>query len=147
MRRKDSVFNKRNYQRRSNIVKKMNKKGFTIVELVIVIAVIGILASVLIPTFSGVVENAKASARLQKARNSYTEYLVAHPTAEIDYIKVVENDKEYIYDIHNDYKVVNSASDDKTVLTVGTGLKDICAAAKDGDTVCGDCGWQLPNND
>lgn len=30
---------------------KKNKKGFTIVELVIVIAVIGILAAVLIPTF------------------------------------------------------------------------------------------------
>ena len=29
---------------------KKNKKGFTIVELVIVIAVIGILAAVLIPT-------------------------------------------------------------------------------------------------
>ena len=34
-----------------------NKKGFTIVELVIVIAVIAILAGVLIPTFSGIVGN------------------------------------------------------------------------------------------
>ena len=34
------------------------KKGFTIIELVIVIAVIGILAAVLIPTFSGVIDNA-----------------------------------------------------------------------------------------
>ena len=37
-------------------MKKMNKKGFTIVELVIVIAVIAILAAVMIPTFSGIVD-------------------------------------------------------------------------------------------
>ena len=56
-------------------MKKTNKKGFTIVELVIVIAVIAILAAVLIPTFSGVVTRAKQSAALQAARNANTEYL------------------------------------------------------------------------
>ena len=54
-------------------MKKMNRKGFTIVELVIVIAVIAILAGVLIPTFSGIVEKAQKSAALQEARNAYTE--------------------------------------------------------------------------
>lgn len=47
---------------------KLNKKGFTIVELVIVIAVIAILAAVLIPTFSTVIENANRSAALQEAK-------------------------------------------------------------------------------
>lgn len=56
-------------------MKKSNKKGFTIVELVIVIAVIAILAAVLIPTFSSVVTNAKKSAAMQEARNAYEEYL------------------------------------------------------------------------
>ncbi len=42
-----------------------NKKGFTIIELVIVIAVIAILAGVLIPTFSSVTRKAKESAALQ----------------------------------------------------------------------------------
>ena len=51
-------------------MKKMNKKGFTIVELVIVIAVIGILAAVLIPTFSGVVDSANKSNALSEASNS-----------------------------------------------------------------------------
>ena len=54
-------------------MKKMNRKGFTIVELVIVIAVIAILAGVLIPTFSSIVDKAKKSAALQEARNAYTE--------------------------------------------------------------------------
>ena len=44
---------------------KMNKKGFTIVELVIVIAVIAILAGVMIPTFGGVIENANKTTAKQ----------------------------------------------------------------------------------
>ncbi len=51
------------------------KRGFTIIELVIVIAVIAILAAVLIPTFSGVVEKAKKSKALQEAQSLYTAAL------------------------------------------------------------------------
>ena len=40
-------------------MKQRNKKGFTLVELIIVIAIIGVLAGVLIPTFAGVIEKAK----------------------------------------------------------------------------------------
>ena len=53
-------------------MKKSNKKGFTIVELVIVIAVIAILAAVLIPTFSGIVRRAQISADVQLCRNLNT---------------------------------------------------------------------------
>lgn len=56
-------------------MKKLNKKGFTIVELVIVIAVIAILAAVLIPTFANVSEKANESAAMQAAKNEYTNYL------------------------------------------------------------------------
>ena len=63
-------------------MKKLNKKGFTIVELVIVIAVIAILAAVLIPTFSNVIEKANKSAALSNAKNNMTEDLVI---AEADY--------------------------------------------------------------
>lgn len=52
------------------------KKGFTIVELVIVIAVIAILAGVLIPTFSSVTKNAKQSAAMQQAKNAMEATLV-----------------------------------------------------------------------
>lgn len=47
-----------------------NKKGFTIVELVIVIAVIAILAAVLIPTFSGVIQKATESSAQQQAASA-----------------------------------------------------------------------------
>ena len=46
-----------------------NKRGFTIVELVIVIAVIAILAAVLIPTFSGIINKAKENKEIQACRN------------------------------------------------------------------------------
>lgn len=44
-------------------------KGFTIVELVIVIAVVAILAAVMIPTFSGIIKRANISSDIQTARN------------------------------------------------------------------------------
>lgn len=57
---------------------KMNKKGFTIVELVIVIAVIAILAGVLIPTFGGIIDRANESAAMQKVAAAYKEaYAIA----------------------------------------------------------------------
>lgn len=43
------------------------KKGFTLVELVIVIAVIAVLAAVLIPTFSGIVNRAKVTSDIETA--------------------------------------------------------------------------------
>ena len=50
-------------------MKHTNKKGFTIVELVIVIAVIAILAAVLIPTFSNLIKKANQSSDIQLIRN------------------------------------------------------------------------------
>lgn len=81
-------------------MKKMNKKGFTVVELVIVIAVIGILASVLIPTFSGVVKNAKENAALLDARNAYTASIVANSDNDST------NDKELPTDSEGKYYVI-----------------------------------------
>ena len=56
-------------------MKKLNKKGFTIVELVIVIAVIAILAAVLIPTFSGVIAKANLSNDKSFVKNMNTTLL------------------------------------------------------------------------
>jgi len=57
-------------------MKKHSKRGFTITELAIVIAVIAILSAVLIPTFAGITNKAKASAAEQAATNAMKVVLV-----------------------------------------------------------------------
>lgn len=77
-------------------MKKLNKKGFTIVELVIVIAVIAILASVLIPTFTGIVRKAQESAAIQVGATFYKEALA------LDLADGVQDGKENGNDISFD---------------------------------------------
>lgn len=60
--------------------KKNNRKGFTTVELVIVIAVIAILATVLIPTFSNLIGQAQESAYLSDANSIYKSWLTNNAT-------------------------------------------------------------------
>lgn len=51
------------------------KKGFTLVELIVVIAIVGILSVVLIPAITGYVKDAKESADEQEARAIYNIYI------------------------------------------------------------------------
>ena len=57
-------------------MKKQTKKGFTLVELVIVIAVIAILSAILIPTFGNVISQAKENAAQEDARTAYQQFLM-----------------------------------------------------------------------
>ena len=110
-------------------MRKNNRKGFTIVELVIVIAVIAILAGVLIPTFAGIVEKANKSAALQEATSAYKVFLSESEDANISgdgnpdaYIKIVDGKDTYYFSVENgkieedadvtDIKFVDSVSED-----------------------------------
>jgi len=48
--------------------KRMNKKGFTLVELLIVIAVLGIIAGIAVPSMSGVTSSFKKKADIETAK-------------------------------------------------------------------------------
>lgn len=79
----------KNNKKGNEIMKKL-KKGFTLVELVIVIAVIAVLAAVLIPTFSGIVNRAKITADTETAATLNT---LATGTSNIeDFVNAVEED-------------------------------------------------------
>ncbi|MEG1754015.1 MAG: prepilin-type N-terminal cleavage/methylation domain-containing protein, partial [Christensenella sp.] len=52
--------------------RKEGKRAFTLIELIIVIAIIGILVAILVPTMLGFVDDAKAATGLANARTVYS---------------------------------------------------------------------------
>ena len=100
------------------------KKGFTIVELVIVIAVIAILAAVLIPTFNSVIAKANESAALQKAQTALqVATMEENGTIADETYFVVGTDYAFKYTKTDGLKVCASKKEDVTTLT-GTTIKD-----------------------
>ena len=102
---------------------KKAKRGFTITELVIVIAVIAILAAVLIPTFSNVINRANESAALQESRSEYDNFrpetiLSDDTTVGDDYLFVYKNGEDYFVVIDGVF-YTDPASIDETI-EVGT---------------------------
>ena len=93
------------------MIKKLRKKGFTIVELVIVIAVIAILAAILIPTFTNVVNKAEASKIQSELKSAYTQY-VAEASDDQEYVegyahilfKFEDNYYEYDGSVFSEFK-------------------------------------------
>lgn len=121
----------------------LSKKGFTLVELVVVVAIVGILASVLIPSIVGYIDKAEESAAEQEANpyiTAYQSWLVEKDqlgyNVEVAY-KLVSGDIQsgktyYTYDSSKGKYVVveNPSNDDKDglleVLVPGKGFKEYC---------------------
>ena len=124
-----------------NKMRKMkNKKGFTLMEMLIVVAIIGILIAIAIPTFNNALNKARVSADEANLRSYYAEVVADHmlnetkwPDAVTDSDEVKVDGVEYTLqagkytltvDSTNDtikiqYKIEKGPDKDKTVTIPG----------------------------
>lgn len=134
-------------------MKNNNRKGFTLTELVIVIAVIAILAGVLIPTFTGIVQKANKNAALQAVRNAYTEYVAGLTTSEMASLGKMEvkvDGKYFILVDDGACSVIENATDfnasddaEEYTLTDGDFVHECADGDKDSNEECKVCGADM----
>ena len=75
-----------------------NRKGFTLVELVIVIAVLAILAAIAIPSVKGILESGRESTAKENIRQVESAFKVALVEAEsTEMDNVVSESQEFYY--------------------------------------------------
>ena len=122
-------------------MKKMNKKGFTLIEMLAVIAIIAVLVAIIVPAVSNSTKKAQAAADAANLRSIQAE-------AAIDYLEDKDLDKIYTVAIKSVTGAVEiHLVDDKlvavvNVTTAGTGytagyydVNSFAAVAANGGTI------------
>ena len=119
---------------------KKNNKGFTLMEMLIVVAIIAVLVAIAIPTFTSALEKSREATDAANLRAAYAEVTVAGLTeAETDPNGATRNGtEEGKYTWTKDVKLVQKRDDwqNTTYTTNGIGgIKVTDALAKAGGTV------------
>ena len=88
-------------------MKKLNKKGFTLAELLIVVAIIAVLVAISIPIFSSQLEKSREAVDAANIRAAYAEVMSSALTgdASSNNVKVDEDNQTYSMDVTLKQKV------------------------------------------
>ncbi len=110
--------------------KMLNKKGFTLVELMIVVVILGILVAVAVPIFTAVTKNSKVKAcesNMRIIRSNLVSYMLGVSS---ESGQPFEFEEDFYSDSETDYSVI-LYDDDDFKATFDNGIVPMCT---NGDT-------------
>ncbi|MHC1685748.1 MAG: prepilin-type N-terminal cleavage/methylation domain-containing protein [Clostridiaceae bacterium] len=105
-----------------NIATKKKKKGFTLIELIIVLAIMAILAAIAIPSFNAIRENSKIKADNQSAITVQKGVMTLVADGSIAVVKT--GDKKFTLDYTSGSVVCNLTDTDENAFVIGGTLAD-----------------------
>ena len=126
-------------QTKKEELKKQGKKGFTLMELLIVVAIIAVLVAIAIPLFTNQLEKSREAVDEANIRDAYAVLVAAQLTSDGS-TALAEHDTDDIKYTTDDKGVytatVNATQEDGSGWVGGTpniaGVKDVTAVAKGG---------------
>lgn len=122
-----------------------NKKGFTLVELIVVIAILGILALFLVPQFMGYSQDAKEQVAKANTRTVWTAANAALTKSEYGKLDIAEDAKKQLGSSFDGTKVTVTLDNTDNPTKVSSVTYDECIY--DGQKFTGKCGGKAqPSN-
>lgn len=94
---------------------KMNRKGFTLAELLIVVAIIAVLVAIAIPVFTTQLEKSKEGTDIANLRSAYAAATVAALSGQLADGTAIDEDTTYYYNPNKDGSI------DDTGIAIGQG--------------------------